>query len=196
MPMNYDQYIKYQVEGPGMIKKPLHYRIGERRAIDWFFSDVPKIVKILDIGCGSGAGMTHLRSKGYKNVVGLDLNEKKVWMCRRRGLPAFLGDIAQFDFLEKFDVIWSSHSFEHVRFPQAAVDNLIRHTEDKAKLFFVMPYPDLTPAIPHCASSELGLDIDDGGRYVTTWFTSRGLNLIEKKMDSYREPEIWLKMER
>ncbi len=40
--MNHDEYVRIQVEEHGQVKKPWHYRVGQRRAIEWFFADIPK----------------------------------------------------------------------------------------------------------------------------------------------------------
>ena len=72
--MDYDEYIRIQVEIHGAVEKPAKYGEGERKAIDWFFEFVDTDKRILDLGCGSGVGIEYLMLRGYKNVVGLDLN--------------------------------------------------------------------------------------------------------------------------
>ena len=62
--MNYDEYVKLQTSSP--IKKPKKYRDGQRKAIEWFFKDVPKDRIILDVGCGLGVGMLKLKDMGNK----------------------------------------------------------------------------------------------------------------------------------
>ena len=194
--MEYSQYVKYQTEGPGMIKKPLRYRTGERRAIDWFFQDIPKHHSILDIGCGTGVGIRHLRSMGYINLRGIELNFKKVEICKRRGLSVFMGDAETIRFPTKFDVIWSSHSFEHMLHPNLVMQNLLASVKPFAYFFFILPYVDTGPKEVHCASDEIGTRIDDKGASVINWFSVRGLKVIETKFDNFRENEIWLKMQR
>ena len=123
--MNYDQYVKYQTEGPGMIKKPLKYRRGERRAIDWFFQGVPKDQYILDVGCGTGVGMKHLNSLGFLRTTGIELNEKKFFICRRKQLDVHNLDIEKNQFtLNYFDLVWASHSFEHMLHPSVVLERL------------------------------------------------------------------------
>ena len=101
--MNHDEYIQIQVEKYGRVKNNWKYRVGERKAIDWFFSDVPKNKRVLDLGCGIGTGIEHLLDSGYANVVGIDLHPKKIALARRKNLPVFQRDVFTFEF-SSFDV--------------------------------------------------------------------------------------------
>ena len=184
--MNYTEYVKIQIGSP--IKKPLHYRLGERRAIDWFFKYEPLDSYILDVGCGCGVGIRQLYSLHFDKIVGIELNPRKVEMCKRRGLDVVCGDIGFEHFYsygdEFIDIVWSSHSFEHC-LPKVTIKTLKDITRPDARFFFVLPYPDLTPAPAHCASKEIGLNIDDGGNTLIQWFENQGLELIVKKFDNF-----------
>ena len=194
--MNYDQYVKYQTEGAGMVKKPLRYRRGERRAIDILFENIPRHYSVLDVGCGSGTGMTYLRDKGYASLRGIELNHKKVELCKRKGLDVFLGDSESILFPGKFDVIWSSHSFEHMLRPNLVLNNLLLMATKETYFFFILPYVDTGPPQVHCASDTIGTRVNDNGKSVIDWFSCRGLKVLETKFDDYRENEIWLKMQK
>ena len=183
--MNYEEYIHCQTVVHGQIEKPEHYHIAERRAIDHLFQDIPKTKSILDVGCGSGLGMKYLRELGYASVSGIELHPEKA-----RIADAFRGDVAYFGFPTLYDVIYSSHSFEHMFDPNIVLERL---TEIASEFIFILPYVDKGDIKPHCGSTILGTRIDDGGETVNKWFTDRGLELIEMKFDSFREQEIWLR---
>ena len=191
--MDYDEYIRIQTVVHGAIKKPWKYREGQRRAIDWFFEDIDKDKRILDLGCGEGAGIKHLLSLGYKDLVGVDIHPRKVQLARRRHLPVFQRDIHNFEF-GGFDIVWSSHSFEHMFDPSEAIEVLKTATKPDASFFFVMPYPDTGDETAHCSSREIGLREKDLGESVRKWFYEHGLLCRKQKIDDYREPEIWLKL--
>jgi SAM-dependent methyltransferase len=192
--MNHDEYIRMQVEEHGQVKKPLHYRRGQKRAIDEFFREVPQISRVLDLGCGDGTGVKHLNSIGFKDVVGIDLHPRKIALGRKMGLNVYQRDLYTCEF-ENFDIVWSSHSFEHMIDPEKALGRLCEMTEENAKFFFVMPYPDTAPANAHVASRTIGLDIDDEGETVMEWFWSSGMfRASTHKFDKYREPEIWIEL--
>lgn len=186
--MNYEEYVHCQTVIHGQIEKPEHYHIAERKAIDYLFKDVPKMSLILDVGCGSGLGMKHLRSLGYLNTFGLELHPEKARIAN-----AFEGDIASFVSAISYDVIYSSHSFEHTFDPTLALE---RMKEIASEFIFILPYPDTGDSNAHRASFEIGTRIDDEGKTVVSWFEDRGLKLIQKTFDNFREAEIWLKFQR
>lgn len=190
--MNHDEYVQIQVEKYGRVKNPHKYRVGERRAIELFFEDVPKDKRILDLGCGIGTGIHRLISLGYEDVIGIDLHPKKITLARKRHLPVFQRDVYNFEF-SAFDVVWSSHSFEHMMNPAMAIKILIEKTKWGAEFFFVMPYPDTGDPVAHCASKEIGLYEDDNGVMLENWLYDQSLVCYHKKMDNFREKEIWLK---
>ena len=193
--MNYDEYIRIQVEVHGAVEKPAKYGEGERKAIDWFFEFVDKDKRILDLGCGSGVGIEYLMLRGYKNVVGIDINPRKVKVARDKNLPVFQRDLRTIEF-KGFDIVWSSHSFEHMYDPNEAIEALINATKPDANFFFVMPYPDTGDKTAHCASEEIGLRKDDQGASIKEWFYEHGLLCYQQTTDDYREPEIWLRLKK
>lgn len=190
--MNHVDYVRIQVEKYGRVKNPWKYRVGERRAIDWFFRDVSKDKRILDLGCGTGTGIKHLIQSGYENVIGIDLHPKKIALARKRHLPVYQRDVYNFEF-SAFDVVWSSHSFEHMLDPAIAVEILLNQTTSDAEFFLIMPYPDTGYPEAHCASEEIGLYVDDSGDTLVKWFYKHGISCYKRKFDNFREKEIWLK---
>lgn len=192
--MNYDQYVKYQTEGPGMIRKPLRYRLGERRAIDWFFATVPTYCKVLDLGCGTGVGLQCLKADGFEYLEGIELNPKKAEICRRHGLNVTHGDIERVAITSRYDVIWASHSFEHMLNPENVIQILTDILVPYGCLFVILPYPDTGPKEVHCASDIIGTRINDGGKTVMKWFEDHGLEILDYRFDNFRENEIWLEM--
>lgn len=178
----------------GNLKRPLRYRQGQRRAIDLLgFPEMDKSLSILDVGCGIGTGMLHFRELGFDIVIGIEKDECRAKMARRRGLDVLNEDVSRYYSLLPFDVLWSSHSFEHFENPEHILHLINGVVSDNALLFFILPYPDLNPSELHVASKEIGLNIDDDGKTLIQWFEDRGLELLYSKRDDFREPEIWLK---
>lgn len=185
---SYEEYVHNQTVVYGQTEKPERYAVAELRAIDHLFADVPKDASVLDVGCGTGVGITYLRSLGFDNVAGMELNPEKAEVA-----GAVNCDIARFALPVRFEVFYSSHSFEHMYDPATAIENMMDHAGGPSLFIFILPYPDEGPETAHCASSEIGLRDRDSGRSVIEWFEQWGLTLLERKFDSYREPEIWLK---
>jgi len=69
----------------------------------------------LEVGCGVGRNLLHLRGAG----VGIDRNSHSVEACRRAGLVAFTPEEfsrSQYDAPGRFDTLLFSHVAEHMRF--------------------------------------------------------------------------------
>ena len=73
---------------------------------------------VLDVGCGSGYGVSMMDSFGYK-AKGIDLNERTLKMARfRQGLEFLHGKVE--DLTETFDAVTSIDMIEHVHQPEQA----------------------------------------------------------------------------
>lgn len=103
--------------------------VGKRKflaiALDRYFGK-KKGIKVLDVGCGSGAIMEFLNARGYE-THGIDMSETAIAFCKERGLRAeygMAGDIrfpdATFDMVCAFDVL------EHIEDDREAVAEIAR----------------------------------------------------------------------
>lgn len=88
-------------------------------------SDIDMMV--LDIGCGLGQTLAHLKTKGFNNLVGIDINEESIAICKSKGLNVErVNDIREFlpGDGAKFDRIIMSHVLEHID-KDAIIDTLM-----------------------------------------------------------------------
>ncbi len=69
---------------------------------------VPPGASVLDLGCGNGGLLARLRRRGCTNIMGIELDEKAIVACVRRGLDVVQADLdhglspfadGQFDFV-------------------------------------------------------------------------------------------------
>lgn len=83
-------------------------------------------MSVLDIGCGTGAIMDFVRSKGY-TVEGVDMSEDALQYCRKKNLTVHHG-VAEKLPLENnsFDVVIASDVLEHIADDAAAVREVAR----------------------------------------------------------------------
>ena len=86
---------------------PLISSYMAKKKIEYFFGDIPKNSKILEVGCGSGWAGKYLKDNGWTNCTGLDISA-----------PAdIVGDIHKWKDLgikkESFDVIIAFEFIEH-----------------------------------------------------------------------------------
>ncbi len=67
---------------------------------------------VLDVGCGSGLGMTNLRDHGW-DVEGFEVDPKAAVLAAQTGCRTHTGSLTDLE-QGTFDVIVSSHVIEHV----------------------------------------------------------------------------------
>lgn len=105
-------------------------------------ANLPKEATILDFGCGYGQLLIGLRKEGYSQLVGLDILDKQIALCRQQGFQVFesIEDLIAQGL--KFDRIVMSHVLEHIEKP-AIISTLVRiRTEllsPKGKLILIVP---------------------------------------------------------
>lgn len=82
-----------------------------------YFQESDKDLQVLDIGCGLGQFLGSLKTRGFKNLHGIDINEESIESCRNNGLDvAMIDDIRHYakGSSKKFDRIVMSHVLEHI----------------------------------------------------------------------------------
>ena len=96
-------------------------------AILWFaqvYAETPQDT-ILDIACGYGRGVFELQKRGYDNVYGVDLSQKKIDFMRERGIPCAIGDMHDLREFTEFDLGFMSHAIEHSLDPRLVIEQMI-----------------------------------------------------------------------
>jgi len=171
-----------------------HWALGQERYIQNKFGYVSRDVKILDAACGDGVGLKVFKEMGFTNVTGIEFNPAKAIVASKYGYPVFtlnLSNLQEFD--KEFDIIYSSHSLEHLAYPANTLQEFKRIC--KSYMLIVLPYPDLNNDEAHLGKFQLGTKVEDNGKTVCEFFEGRGFTILSKEFDSFREPEIWLKIE-
>ena len=116
-----EKYYKYQTVARGILDKAsleTHFI----KLDQWYWSILKnylprdKSAKCIDVPCGYGNFLYFLRNRGYKNIVGYDLDEDQIALAKLLNLPARHEDI--FDALrsnnEPIDLISSFDFIEHI----------------------------------------------------------------------------------
>lgn len=81
---------------------------------------------LLDVGCGSGAGIQDLVDAGI-DVWGVDIDESAVDLAKANGIRAICGEFADADLPQSyFDAIRMWHSLEHLSDPIRALAKAMR----------------------------------------------------------------------
>jgi ubiquinone/menaquinone biosynthesis C-methylase UbiE len=124
------------------------YSRDARALRKWIAScGIPEGASLLDVACGTGAHVPHLRFS--YDVEGLDLDAGMLKIARERnpGITFHQGDMVDFDLGKKFDIVACLFSsIAYACTPEGmsrAVATMARHLEPKGVLFvepFVAPY--------------------------------------------------------
>ena len=120
--MNYsERYYNYQTKARGLLDRAsLMQRFEKVNKWYWarFRTYLPTDVsaKCLDVPCGYGNFLYFLKSKGYQNIQGFDLDENQVELARLLNLPAETKDVFSVfsELNEPYDLISSLDFIEHL----------------------------------------------------------------------------------
>jgi len=96
--------------------------------------------KILDIGCGDGSFLVHLKEKGW-DVFGVETSRNAVLSARERNrLDIFCGDLKDANFPSGFfDVLTMWHVLEHIPYPIQLLAEVKRVMKNGGLLFISVP---------------------------------------------------------
>ncbi len=92
-----------------------------------YFESKDKNLAILDIGCGLGQMLSHLKNIGFNDLFGIDINDESINYCKQKELNVTqVSDIRDFAIKseKKFDRIIMSHVLEHID-KENIIDTLI-----------------------------------------------------------------------
>jgi len=98
---------------------------------------------ILEIGCGSGATLRYLKSKGASFVAGVDINNEAIAIAVQRGLDFALAANIEKDempFKEKeFDCIIIADALEHLFNPWGTLKKVVAYLKDDGFMLLSIP---------------------------------------------------------
>jgi 2-polyprenyl-3-methyl-5-hydroxy-6-metoxy-1,4-benzoquinol methylase len=102
------------------------------------------IIKVLDVGCGSGVLSEAIKNKGYV-VCGIELNKESAQKAKNRIDRVINEDLLKFDLIEKiigndfFDYIVFSNVLEHVYDPFLTLQNYLRFLKKDGLVLISVP---------------------------------------------------------
>jgi cyclopropane fatty-acyl-phospholipid synthase-like methyltransferase len=109
---------------------------GQKRKVKiskYLENHMKKGEKILEIGCGWGDNVNHLRARGF-DVIGLD---KDPQVCDGKKILNY--DFKDYRPEEKYDVIYGMHLLEHMTKPLDFLDQVLRLLKPEGRFLFEVP---------------------------------------------------------
>lgn len=189
-----EDYLAVQLRAEGFESENNHYVDGQHKALAYFFAEVDKANKILDCACGDGVGLKWFRDNEYFDFWGFEANPNKVARALEITSHVVQGDMHDMNNYPdaSFDYVWSSHSVEHAYKPLVVLKEFNRVLKPTGHLYMVLPYKDVGPGDVHCGQFDLCTNQDTPDNFLKA-VDGCGFNILEWKLDRYREPEIWIK---
>lgn len=106
-----------------------HFKNFVEKEAELFLKRLPG-KKILDLGSGPGNHAAYFKKQGY-DVLCIDISEKMIELCRKKGLRAKVVDIEKLDLQENFDGIWAYASLLHI--PKEKIPKVIKRIKGSLK---------------------------------------------------------------
>jgi 2-polyprenyl-3-methyl-5-hydroxy-6-metoxy-1,4-benzoquinol methylase len=115
-------------------------------AVESFFDKLclPKDSVIFDIGCGQGAFMEEMKSRGYVNITGVTLSDEDVKACNDKGFNTVKSNMSDLEVKDgQLDFIWCRHAIEHSPYPFFTLLEFNRALKNGGGLYIEVPAPEL-----------------------------------------------------
>ena len=115
---------------------------SRRRYILQILKEVPKNVKILDIGCSSGILLDELADIGFKkeNLYGVDISSEAIDNCKEKGLQnCFVMNAENITLNKKMDIVIASDCLEHLQDDEKALNNWYHLLKPNGMMLIFVP---------------------------------------------------------
>jgi len=90
---------------------------------------IPAGASVLDLGCGRGSLPALLRQKGYRQILGVELDEQAVLSCVRKGVPVIHADLnlgLKLFTDQQFDFVVLSQTLQAIKDVERVVMEMLR----------------------------------------------------------------------
>jgi len=139
---------------------------------------------VLEIGVGTGRLALKVCGK-CKHFVGIDISQKTINRAKENmqafeNITLICADFMDYDFENKFDVIYSSLTFIHIQDKQAAINRVANLLNPNGR--FVLSIGNNQSTVLYMGNRKINLFPDNAGE-ISKYITTSGLQ-IEKQFET------------
>ena len=105
------------------------YDLNRRRDLEVISQLVQPGDRVLDLGCGDGLFLRHLKLERQAKVLGVEIDTDSIARCIANGIPVFQAELSdQLLFAEdgSFDLVVLSHTLQEMRNPEEVLRHIVR----------------------------------------------------------------------
>lgn len=115
-----------------LVNNTMYYEARAKIAKRKYFAGIQEDARILEFSCGLGQDTLY-----FPNSVGFDVSEFCLEFCRKKG-KSVINDLSLAED-HSFDLVFSSHTLEHVTNPYEVLKTLRGKINQKGKLMLILP---------------------------------------------------------
>jgi 2-polyprenyl-3-methyl-5-hydroxy-6-metoxy-1,4-benzoquinol methylase len=141
-------------------------------------------IKLLDIGCGYGTSLRTFRDAGFE-VYGTEASAHRVEQCRAQGFEVIQTEIVDFSPVVKygpFDVVYSTHVFEHITDLDAFMSALKPIVALGGLIYIEVPHSQMAENIMHRSHVPVHCHLFSG-HSLSTLLNRFGFQVARVQMD-------------
>ena len=99
--------------------------LNRRRDLEVISALVNPGDRVLDLGCGDGKFLAHLKKTRNAQVLGIEIDQESVIRCIANGIPVIQGDM---DFADEdsFDLVVLNHTLQEIRRPDVLLNKIVK----------------------------------------------------------------------
>ena len=167
--------------------------IGRAKMLADFTKDLPRDIRILEVGCNVGNMLNILDAAGFTKLYGLELQSYAVKLAHkeRPGLNIVQGEARDIPFRDGwFDLVFTSGVLIHVA-PES-LEEVLRGINRVAKRYVMgyEYYAEKFEEIPYCGGRRIGMEKPIPGAmwrgpYRNSYETMFGMKLLRSSMVHY-----------